>query len=183
VKARLKVYGLIVLTLAAAVAVISYANSELSALVWHVRHGFHAEVWGIKLLVPLSYEADEPQGLPSLSITKLPGHFSGPGGDILIDLRSRISPEGLEAADALARQRGIKPVIDKVRVGERPAVFAGRQGKCVEYRTEVVEYRLQGFEIVCGFEGEVSVQFLGSPNLKGDFYHIIQSAEAVKGKS
>ncbi|HET9839488.1 MAG TPA: hypothetical protein VFR84_14750 [Candidatus Angelobacter sp.] len=171
------------LTVAAVAAVFDYAYSELSALVWHVRHGFHTEVWGTRLLVPLSYEADEPNGLPSLSITKLPGHFSGAWGVILIDLRSRISPEGVEAADALARQRGIKAVIDKARVGERPAVFAGRQGKCVEYRNEVVEYRLQGFEIVCGFEGEVSVQFLGSPKLKDDFYRIIQSAEAVKGKS
>ena len=182
-KARLRVYGWIVLTLAAAVAVVGYAYNELSAIAWHVRHGFHTEIAGIRLSVPLVYEAEDPHGLPSLSITKLPGHFSGAGGFIWIDLRSRISPEGMEAADALARQRGIKRAIDRVREGDHPAVFAGRQGKCVEYRTEVAQHRLQGIEIVCGFEGQVSVQFLGSPSLKGDFYHIIQSAKEVKGKS
>ena len=171
------------LTLAAAVAVVGYSYNELSAIAWHVRHGFHTEIAGIRLSVPLAYEAEDPHGLPSLSITKLPGHFSSAGGFILIDLHSRRTPEGIEAAEALARQRGMKPAIDRIREGERAAVFAGRQGKCVEYRTEVAQPRLRGFEIVCGFEGEVSAQFLGSPTLKSDFYRIIQSAEPVKGKS
>jgi hypothetical protein len=114
---------------------------------------------------------------------KLAGHLSGPGGIIMIDLRSRLSLEALEAADAPARQRGIKPEIDQVRLGDRPATFAGRRGKCVEYRTEVMQPRLQGFEIVCGFEGDVSVQFIGSSNLRDDVYNIIQTAEPVKRKN
>jgi hypothetical protein len=70
-----------------------------------------------------------------------------------------------------------------VRLGDRPATFAGRRGKCVEYRTEVMQPRLQGFEIVCGFEGDVSVQFIGSSNLRDDVYNIIQTAEPVKRKN
>jgi hypothetical protein len=180
---RLLIYGTLIAVLTLAWAAAHYCSTELSAVLWHIRHGSHAEIEGIRLTVPLTYEADDPGGLPSLSIMKLAGHLSGPGGIIMIDLRSRLSLEALEAADAPARQRGIKPEIDQVRLGDRPATFAGRRGKCVEYRTEVMQPRLQGFEIVCGFEGDVSVQFIGSSNLRDDVYNIIQTAEPAKRKN
>lgn len=153
-------------------------STELSAAAWHARHGFHTQIGDVRVQVPLAYEADDDL----LSISRMPGRLSGPGGFIMFHFGRFPSPEDMEAAEALLRQKGFKAQVQKVKLAERSTTFAGRQGRCVEYSTEIVELRLQGAEIDCRFDGDVSVQLIGSSNLRNDFYNIIQTAEPAKRK-
>jgi hypothetical protein len=182
VKKRVVIYGTLIIVLTLAWEANSYAT-ELSAVMWHVRHGFHTQIGDIKVRVPLAYEADDPHRLPSHSISRMPGRLSGPGGIIMFDFQRRLpSPEQMKAAEALLQKKGFKSPLQIVKVAERPAVFAGRPGKCIEYSAEVGELAL-GTEIDCGFEGDVSAQYIGSSNLRDDFYNIIQTADRVKRKN
>ena len=171
---------IIALLLIAWVAVNDF-STELSALAWHARHGFHTQIGGIRVQVPLAYEADD-----SSSISRMPGRLTGPGGLIMFNFQKTLSPEDMEtrmkAAEAQLRQRSFKAQVQKVKLAERAATFAGRKGRCVEYGVDVVEPRLHSAEIDCSFDGDVSVQLIGSSNLRDDFYNIIQTAEPVKRK-
>jgi hypothetical protein len=183
VKRRVKLYGLVALVLLAVAGVMTYGNAELSTLVWHLRHGFHAEIGGIRVRVPLAYEADDPHGLSSLSITRLPSRLWRKGGFIIIDFQKLPSPEAMESADALLRKSDPGTGMKRIRVGERTAIFAGRQGTCVEYNAETVRPPVSGYEIQCRFGADVSVELIGSPDLKNDFYEMIRTAEAVRRKN
>ena len=126
---RLAIYGMLIAVLTIAWAAAHYYSTELSAVVWHARHGFHAQIGDIRVRVPLAYEADDPHGLPWSSISRMPGCFSGPGGFIMFDFRRLPSPEDIEAGEALLRQRGFKTQVQRVKLAERPAGFAGETGE------------------------------------------------------
>jgi hypothetical protein len=179
---RLAIYGMLIVVLTIAWAAAHYYSTELSAVLWHARHGFHAHIGDIRVRVPLAYEADDPHGLPWSSISRMPGRFSGPGGFIMFDFRRLPTPEDIEAGETLLRQRGFKIQVQRVKLAERPAVFAGRRGRCIEYSAEIGELQL-GAAIDCRFDGDLSVQLIGSSNLRDDFYNIIQTAEPVKRKN
>ena len=175
-KKRLAIYGSLSVGLIIAWTAAHYCAVELSAVVWHVRHGFHTQIRNVRVQVPLAYQADDTHGLPWFSISRMPGRFIGPGGFIIFDFRRLPSPEDMEEAEALLRQKDTQTHVQRVRLAERPATFAGRQGRCVEYS----ELTLEDAEIDCRFDGDVSAQFIGSSNLRNDFYKIIQTAEPVK---
>jgi len=183
VKKRLKIYGLILVGLVAASILIQYDFAELSAIGWHFRHGFHAEVGGIRLKVPLPYEADDTAGLPSLMISKSPGRLSGPGGLIMVDYQKLPTQEQRDAAEALLQKKGFQSGITEARVGERAVSLAGRQGTCTEYNVTMAKLRIDSYEIDCQFSGNVSAMLMGSPRLKNDFYDIIQSAQPLEAKT
>jgi hypothetical protein len=187
VKTRIKIYGFAALALLATAYAMTYAENELSALVWHVRHGFHTQIGDVRVRVPLGYEADDPHGLPSFSISKFPGRLSGLGGFITFNFRRLPSLDAMEAAmdaaDVQLRLKGVKTQVQRVKLAERSVTFAGRQGICVEYSAEIVELRLRSSEIDCRFDGDVSVQYIGSSNLRDDVYNIIQTAEPVTRKN
>ena len=177
-KKRVVIYGTLIVVVALAWAAAHYYSTELSAVVWHVRHGFHTQIRDVRVRVPLAYQVDDTHGLPWFSFTRLPGRLSGPGGFIMFDFRRLPSPEDMEAAEALLRQKDTQTQVQRVRLAERPATFAGRQGRCVEYSV----LPLQDAEIDCRFDGDASVQFIGSSNLRDGFYRMIQTAEPVKRK-
>lgn len=185
---RVKVYVFIPLFLLAAAGAMKYYFTEISALAWHVRHGFHAELRGIRVRIPLPYEADDPAGLPTLLITKYAGHAWHGGGFISIDFRKQPSPEAIRVAEAMLPKgrAGLK----RTKVGEQPAMFAGRAGTCTEYKAQVGDSRIDELirqldmrAIDCWFDGGINVQLIGSANLESDFYNMIQTAEPVKGKN
>lgn len=187
-KKRLKVYGLIVATLLATAFLVTFWSTELSAISWHLRHGFHADLGGVRVRVPFSYEASDPHGLPSLWIDRLPGVLWRDGGFIFLDFQRLPSPEAIEAAESLLKSKGKDIGISRMRVGERTAMFAGKQGKCIEYNTRaslpepLKGYAMTGFEIQCRFGDDVSASLMGSPTLKNDFYNIIQTAKLINEK-
>lgn len=186
---RVQVYGGIVLVLFIAFAILKYADSELSAALWHLRHGFHTEIGRTRIWVPMSFEADDPHGLPWLFMMKSPGIFVPGGGFITINFQRLPSPQSMELADSLLKKMGKDYGSSRAKVGERNATFAGRSGKCVEYDTEsrlpspLESYVVKGYEIQCRFDPDVSVMMIGSPRLKDDFYKIIQTAEPLKAKN
>jgi hypothetical protein len=175
------------LTLLAAVGVMRYDSAEISTLAWHVQHGFHVEFGGIRLQIPLSYEANDPAGMFTLHITKYSGLVRHGGGVVSIGLgKWQPSLEDIEAAEARLPKGSVK--VKRTKVDERTAVFAGRQGTCVESILEFDNSRINEFlrkdgmrQIDCRFAGDWSAELMGSVNLKSDFYNMIQTAEPIKG--
>ena len=181
-KKRLRVCGFTALILVAVSLIIKYGYADLSAFAWHLRHGFHAELLGVRVPVPLSYEAEDPAGLPYLSLIKLPGILWHGADFIEIDFRGLPSQDAQAATVAIVTKSG--STLKRTKTAERPAAFAGRQGACSEYDIELVDPRLvfKSFEIYCHFDGNVSATFMGSPKREDDFYNIIRGAKPLGAK-
>lgn len=171
---RVAIYGAII-----AVLLIGSAadySREIFAVFWHLRHGSHAEVRGIRFPVPLEYEVLESPGLPWLTMVRVAGHAWHGGGVIDIDFHKQPSPEFVR----LLQSRGL---MKSQVVGEQIATLAGKPGKCVEGIPETGDAQLQKIirdrdflEIDCWFGGEVEVTLRGTANLKNDFYSVIYGA-------
>jgi hypothetical protein len=180
------VYVIVLAALLVTAVTIKEYFTEITNLVWHGRHGFHAELGGIRVRIPLSYEAEDPHGLPSLLIMRLSSHLWRGSGFINIDFRKQPTPEAMQAAEAMLPKGSVG--VKRTKVGERTAVFAGRQGTCVEFIPEIDNSLINKLirerdirDIDCRFGSDLSVRFMGSVNLKSDFYNVIQTAESVKG--
>lgn len=164
------------MTIVAIAATIGYFSTELSAAFWHLRHGFYTEVGGVRLRVPLAYEASDSDGLATLSMTRMAGNLWHGSGEISIDFHKQPSPEAV-------RMLEFRGVPRKTKIGEQTASFAGRAGNCVESIPQTGNDLLQNLmrehdfrEIDCWFGGNVEVSLRGTANLKDDFYSIIRTA-------
>jgi len=182
VSKRLAVYGATIAVLLMAWAVANYYSTEMFAVWWHLRHGSHAEVDGIRFPVPFAYEVSESPGLPRLAMIRFEGHAWRGFGVIDIEFRKQPSPEAIE----LLESRGIGR---KTIVGGQEATLAGKPGKCVEAIPQIGIAQLQELmrqrdtrEIDCWFGGEVEVTFRGTASLRDEFYSVIRGAAAVQGK-
>jgi hypothetical protein len=175
---RVATYGAIIALLLMAWATAHY-STEIIAVLWHLRHGSHAEVNGIRFPVPLAYEVSESHGLPRLGMVRFAGHAWRGGGMIDIDFYKQASPE-------VVRLLQSRVLIKSQVEAEQMATLAGKAGKCVEGVPETGNAQLQKIirdrdflEIDCWFGGEVEVVFRGTSNLKSDFYSVIQGAVPV----
>jgi hypothetical protein len=161
-----------------------YFVTETIALAWHLRHGIHADLEQYRFKIPWLYYADDPGGLPVLSISKLPEHML-PGMALITVKIGRQDP--LDEIHTNTSEKGdLSLRIEKIE--ERSASLAGRPGSCVEYITETSNNTsgkalLRDFNIRCVFGNNLGAEFLGSPKLKGDFYEMLRTAENLKGKS
>jgi hypothetical protein len=185
VKKRFKIYGSILLSLIAVYALVTFGNADLSAITWHLRHGFHVDLLHTRLRVPFTFEADDAEA-HSIWLARRPGILWHEGGFIWFNFASVSSPEALEAAEAILQKRGFKPPespVNRSRVGEQATVFAGHPGRCLEYNLKMVDLHIDAYEIHCWFSGDVETMFLGSPRLRDDFYNIIQTAEPLTVKN
>ena len=184
---RVSVYVIVVSALLVTAGAAKRYYTEITHLAWHARHGFHAEIGGIRVHVPLSWEAEDPHGAPSLDMIRLPGHFWQGFGSVSISFWKLPPPEAEEAAAALLQKKGFRIGEKRTKVEERTAVFAGKPGKCVEYISAFDDSRINKLiresdmrNIECRFGSNVSVELIGSANLKDDVYDIIQTAEPVQ---
>ncbi len=185
-KRRLTVYLIVVLVLLGAWTTLDYFGIEAMNFAWHLRHGFHAEVADVRMKVPFSYQAESPKGLPELTMTRFAGRVWHGAGSISVDFWKHPSPEARLAAMAMLPKD--KQIFTLKKVGERTTMFAGRPGKCIESTPEFDEASLQNqlkdtLDIECSFGDDAEAMFIGTANLKGDFYKIIQSAESVRRKN
>lgn len=185
-KRRWKIYLAVLVALVVAVEVADYLRVETKAFAWHLQHGFHFEFGEIRVKVPLSYEARYLTG-SSLLISRSSGHLWHGAGGITLDFGKHPSSAARQAA--MAMLPNASPSLKRKKVGEQPAVFAGRLGNCIESIPEVEQAGLQELfkkadmrDIECSFGDDGEAMFIGWGNLKGDFYDIIQTAEPVKGK-
>lgn len=181
-KKRVVIYGTLIVVLALAWVATHYYQTELSAVAWHVRHGTHAEVNGIRLPVLIAYKVSESPGLPTLMMIKQSARFWHGGGMIDIDFHKPPSPGAIQLMESMGVGR-------KAIIGEQTATLAGRPGKCVEGIPQTGDARLQRLirqrdlvEIDCWFAGNVEVTFRGSANLRNEFYSVIRGATPVQGK-
>lgn len=155
----------------------------IPALVWHVRHGNHVEMNGLRFRVPFLYEEDHDSRMNELSLSTLGGHFSRKFGSVTIDFH-RQAPVEPDSAETVARL---------ARVGLRKSAgprlsLAGREGVCFTYvaiatgEDVPVLAQFMAGNISCTFGNDLGAKFHGTPNAVPDFYAIIASAENVKGK-
>jgi hypothetical protein len=179
---RAIMYGMLIVVLLIAWRAAHYYSTELSPVVWHAQHGFHAEVNGIRLRVPLAYEVLESPGLPTIMMIRQSAHLWHGGGMIDINFHKPPSPEAIQLMESMGVGR-------KAIIGEQTATLAGRPGKCVEGIPQFGNPGLDEairksnvLEIDCWFGGEVEVTFQGTPNLKDEFYAVVRDAEPVQRK-
>jgi hypothetical protein len=174
----------LVLVLFLLLAFSRYYVAETIAFAWHLRHGVHADLRQYRFKVPWLYYADDPDGLPVLSISKLPGH-TRPGMALITVKMGEQDP--LDEIHTSTSEKGdLSLRIQKME--ERNASLAEHSGTCVEYITETSNNTsgkalLRDFNIRCVFGNDLGAEFLGSPKLKSDFYEMLRTAEHRKGTS
>lgn len=186
-KRRWKVTLGVLVTLLVLVEAADYFLAESTAIAWHLRHGSPVELGGYKFQVPYLYYADDPHGLGTLTISKLPGRLQHGMAMITLEFRKQPSPDELRSVvfeQTMAR-------VHLRKTGERGAMLAGRPGTCVEYSEDVsntgqdrMTHLLSGVVTIrCSFGENLGAGFLGSAELKEEFYEIMRTAEPRKGKS
>lgn len=194
-RGRWKIYLAIVVSLIIVIEGDSYYWGNISALFWHIRHGFHVELGDIRVQVPLLYEADDPHGLAYITLTSLVRRVRPGFSFIFINVQKR-GPSQRTPSQVLEMQ-----ALGLERINERKLTFAGRLGTCVEFsrvsksREEILaaappnakqamaRWLNSIVDIRCAFGDDTDVSFLGTDNLRDDFYKILQHAEAIRLKS
>jgi hypothetical protein len=144
------------------------------AFAWHVRHGFHREVAGIRFSVPLFYQ-EESASPNRLSITEYRSPVRSPHAFITVDrLPSPPKPALVPLAKEEAETLGLIPM------GQRNAILASQAGTCMEYSQD--QLVLAGYSIrtlmyiECRFGNDLDVRFDGSQDSAPEFYSFIESA-------
>ena len=70
-----------------------YFLPESSAIFWHLRHGVHADMQGIRFRVPLMYEENHGDSLLELSFDTSPGHLNRKLAFVTVDFHKIPSPQ------------------------------------------------------------------------------------------
>lgn len=151
---------------------------------WHWRHGFHADVYGMRFRIPWHYHVENVSADGSTIISGHARNFStDPArwhyGAIFLS-KGLLEPEDPHAT--------LPPNSSFVKTGDRTLVLAGVQGKCSEYEglpTKSGDHTLGTKTIViqCSFRNRVDVMFDGTPPAVADFYAIIGSAETIRERA
>jgi len=156
----------------------------LPPLVWHVRHGNFVAMHGVRFSVPLLYEEDEDRRVNRLLIITRQTRFRRKIGAITIEFRKRapFPQDTPQVREFEERVEGVR------RAVTRKLLLAGREGECVEYvpinrdQGNGVMLSLDWYTIDCRFGDDMGASFSGTQNAAQDFYAVLQSAGAVKGK-
>ncbi|HYX53390.1 MAG TPA: hypothetical protein VE783_08050 [Candidatus Limnocylindrales bacterium] len=160
------------LTLAA-----DYLLAESMALAWHVRHGFHVEMNGIRFKVPLLYYEDHGSNMLELSLSTIPGRLNKKEATIVVDFHRQrpLSEDKAEVGGARLQKWGMS------RSGTRTIQMVGRTGSCTDFTGKSASIP-SPYVVDCSFGDEMRIHFFGTENAVADFYSILQSAEVVRGK-
>jgi hypothetical protein len=170
----------LILGLAAVILLADSAlfNKEWPPLLWHVRHGRHVELNGIRFTVPMLFEEDHGALLDTLEFYQFPGRFS--------KKRSAITIQFNKANPAPAVQ-------DPFSKEERTVHFGEKAGRCVQYVSQegvrryvtVNNLELTGpadsapTYIYCDFGDGWRASFSGSFNARDEFYAFLAGAKPV----
>jgi hypothetical protein len=139
-------------------------------LVWHAGHGNYVEMKGIRYRLPLIYLEHSTVGDELYISTTL---YPFPLKTAEITLRPRKAyaiPETDDFMRGLGLQRSLS----------RRVNVAGREGTCVEYAPSATTTTT--YIVLCTLAEDLNAEFMGTENAIPDFYAILQSGEAVKGK-
>jgi hypothetical protein len=162
-----------------------YFLAESIAIAWHLRHGFDAEMRGLRFRVPLLYDENHGSNMLQLSIDTFPGHLNKKIAFITVDFH-RQTPSKLDSSDREARlaRFGLK------QSAVHPLRMAGREGTCIDLvpipgaeNASLPARVYSGLYIIdCSFGEDLQIHFDGSPNALPDFYELVRSAESSEGK-
>jgi hypothetical protein len=153
---------------------------------WHLLHGFHTEVRGVRIWVPYSYHPSSVfDGERVVALTAWHGLFSTPrdevrNGSILIGF---VGPN----QETVPLMIGPHPQEPYMEIGERKLTMAGRSGECKEYEFNLASSKNSLADkdtrtIYCWFGTDLRASFLGGPAAQGKFYEVIRSAQLVGEK-
>jgi len=156
----------------------------LPPLLWHVWHGNSVAMHGVRFRVPLLYKGDGDLRINKVWMVAVQSRFRRKVAAITIDFRKR---PALPADSAQLRE--IEEKFGGMhRALSRKLVLAGHDGECVEYvpvskdQGNGAVLRSDWYTIDCRFGDDMSASFSGTRNAVPDFYAVLQSGEAVKGK-
>jgi hypothetical protein len=164
----------IALTLALATVIVGVDGAifrkDWLPLLWHLRHGRHVELNGIRFTVPLLFQEDHGTLDDTVEFYQFPGRFSKKTAAITIQF-NKTSP-GQAFDDTFSRD-------------ERTARFAEKPGKCAEYVSQDRRYVTADNAptyIYCDFGEGWRANFSGSLGAKDEFYAFLADAKLVTRK-
>lgn len=176
-KRRWKIILGVLVTLLVLVEAADYFLAESTAIAWHLQHGFHAEMRGLRFRVPFLYYEDHGINMLELSFDTIPGHLNKKDASITVDFHKQPPdpPESTELRETRLKKFGMK------QSGVHQLRLAGREGTCTDFVATSAASVLGPYMTDCSFGEDLHVHFHGTENAIADFYAIIQSAESVKG--
>lgn len=175
--------SVIALGVLAAVLLISWGfQPEAAALLWHLRHGVHAEGAGVRLRVPLLYEATASPD--ALVLTTSPGRvrkrqFQAPMALIMLSNKAPNPKDGepISNSEMLALTLQQHEHLGAKQTAKREFRLGSETISCLQF--EGGSY-LAGVDIWCApASGGPIVSFGGGGELAGEFYGMLQSAERI----
>lgn len=157
---------------------------------WHVLHGFHCNLRGVRVWVPFSYRA--VSGTPNtLALIAFRGLNPTPreevkAGTIMINFtESEMArlPLEITLGQGIIALNTDGPFVKK---NERDITMAGRNGRCLEYGINTGPYSeslvdSDTIKIYCCFGNDLRASFLGRSSSAREFYEIVASARAAGG--
>jgi hypothetical protein len=148
-------------------------------IIWHLKHGRHVEMKGVRFTVPLLFQEDHGTSANSLEFFQFPGHFNKKTAAITILFNK---PNAAPAfSDTFSRE-------------ERTAYLSEKPGNCVDYVSQERRYVTANnlsfsflapsapTYIYCDFGDGLSANFSGSLDARDDFYAFLANAKVVKRK-
>jgi hypothetical protein len=191
VKSRLQKMGVTVGIPFAVVFVFSMVAGSFPYWGWHLLHGFHTEVNGVRIGVPYFYRADTFDGRV-VALSAWRPTFVTHRGDVNAGymLIGFIGPNHEEVPFIIGPRPGpIEFVLSGPyqESGERKLTMAGRAGECKEYAFDLASSRNSLADkdtrtVYCWFGTDLRASFLGGASAQRKFYELIQSAELVGGR-
>lgn len=154
-------------------------KANLFAIGWHLRHGFHQQINGFRIRVPLFFEPSEGDMLNQLSMDSFASPVHRGRSSINIDFPPWSSAR---LGEMLALEDG--QGLGLTPIGQRAARFADRQGNCMEFRWNLRSLdprppERDPLRIICRF-GDIIADFDGTREETHEFYMILSSAKRVE---
>jgi hypothetical protein len=177
-KKRWKIVLWILATVLVLELAVDYLLAESIPIAWHLRHGFHAELQGLRFRVPFLYYEDHGVNMLQLSFNTMPGRLNKKYAFVTVDFHKQppTPPETAELKETRLKKFGMQQErVQQVRM-------AGREGICTDFAPALLD-SIGQYVIDCSFGEDLHVHFNGTQNAIPDFYTIVASAESVKGKN
>ena len=143
----------------------------IPALIWHVRHGNHVEINGIRFQVPLGYKSRNSR-FPGVVVFNRQDENASALIQVYFEHRASAEP-GSSLTQEQIKSFGIH------QTGKRKATLAGHDGACIEYLVTFGNASLIA-QIECSFGTDLHTSFFGTPSKITDFYKFMEAAQPVQ---
>jgi len=155
-------------------------QSNLLALAWHARHGFHVQFQGFEFRVPLFFERGQEEAFDELTLYSYRSPIHGRNAWVTVGFQPARPAAVLAPLSPDDAQR-----LGVSLIGQRRVRLADRQGNCIEYQRDELVLRDRGPSngdlvwITCQFDN-ITANFDGTRNAAPEFYTILESARRIQ---